>query len=159
MAIQMRRGVFADFDTGKMIPGEFAVVLSGDATTSTGKGVYICFAAGDVQRLSTYEEIAASIQQALEDDEQLQQYVISAVEDTLEDHPEWTTTVQDGAVTVAKLNSNVTAFTEASSRTNIASGDSITTLWGKIKKWFTDLKAVAFSGAYSDLTGKNWLTA
>lgn len=153
MAIQMRRGVFADFDTGKMIPGEFAVVLSGDATTSTGKGVYICFAAGDVQRLSTYEEIAASIQQALEDDEQLQQYVISAVEDTLEDHPEWTTTVQDGAVTVAKLNSNVTAFTEASSRTNIASGDGITTIWGKIKKFFTDLKAVAFSGAYTDVSG------
>ena len=65
MAIQMRRGAFSDFDTGKMRPGEFAVVLSGDSSTSTGKGVYICFTSGDVQRLPTYEEVASSIQQAL----------------------------------------------------------------------------------------------
>lgn len=44
-------------------------------------------------------------------------------------------------------------FTEASSRTNINSGDSHKIIFGKIKKWFADLKAVAFSGAYSDLNG------
>lgn len=43
--------------------------------------------------------------------------------------------------------------TEASSRTNIASGDTLKTIIGKIKKFFADLKAVAFTGAYSDLTG------
>lgn len=46
-----------------------------------------------------------------------------------------------------------TTFTEASTRANIASGDSLSTIWGKIKKFFTDLKTVAFTGAYSDLTG------
>ena len=45
-----------------------------------------------------------------------------------------------------------TAFTEASTRANIASGDSLSTIWGKIKKFFTDLKAVAFSGAAADVT-------
>lgn len=44
-------------------------------------------------------------------------------------------------------------FDEATTRENIASGDSLSTLFGKIKKFFTDLKAVAFSGSYSDLSG------
>lgn len=45
-------------------------------------------------------------------------------------------------------------FTEASSRVNISSGDSLTTLFGKIKKYFTDLATVAFSGSYNDLTNQ-----
>lgn len=173
MAIQFRRGEYNDFDPTKMVPGEPAVVVSGDTTTETGKGVYICFSAGDVQRLSTYEEIVSDIEQAMEDAPALRALVEEVTEALLEAHPEWTTTIQDGAVTTAKLassaattakinngavtveklNSDVTTFTEASSRTNIASGDGIVTIWGKIKKFFTDLKAVAFSGAYSDLTG------
>lgn len=47
-----------------------------------------------------------------------------------------------------------TAFTEASTRANIASGDSFSTILGKIKKFFSDLKTVAFTGAYADLTGQ-----
>lgn len=47
-----------------------------------------------------------------------------------------------------------TTFTEAGTRTNIASGDTIATILGKIKKWFSDLKTVAFTGNYSDLTGQ-----
>lgn len=38
----------------------------------------------------------------------------------------------------------VPTFTEAGSRTNIASGDSNATLWGKVEKWFDDLKGGAF---------------
>lgn len=45
-------------------------------------------------------------------------------------------------------------FTESATRTNINSGEKISTLFGKIKKWFTDLKAVAFSGSYNDLSDK-----
>ncbi len=51
-----------------------------------------------------------------------------------------------------------TAFTEASTRANIASGDTFSTILGKIKKFFTDLKTVAFTGAYSDLSGTPDLT-
>lgn len=47
-----------------------------------------------------------------------------------------------------------TTFTEASTRANIASGDTFSTILGKIKKFFTDLKAVAFSGSYNDLSNK-----
>ena len=43
--------------------------------------------------------------------------------------------------------------TEAGTRTNIASGDTLKTIIGKIKKFFADLKTVAFTGAYSDLSG------
>ena len=46
------------------------------------------------------------------------------------------------------------AFTEASSRANIASGETLPTIFGKIKKFFTDLKTVAFSGSYNDLSNK-----
>lgn len=50
---------------------------------------------------------------------------------------------------------DVPTFTEAVTRANLAgSGESTLTLWGKIKKWFSDLKAVAFSGSYNDLDNK-----
>lgn len=45
-------------------------------------------------------------------------------------------------------------FTEASSRQGIDSGESVKTLFGKIRKWLSDLKPVAFSGSYADLTDK-----
>ena len=60
--------------------------------------------------------------------------------------------IANGAVTANKLNSNVTTFFGASTRTNIASGDSITTIWGKIAKWFTDLKDGAFRSVANNLT-------
>lgn len=54
----------------------------------------------------------------------------------------------------AKAN-NTPTFTEASERTNLAgSGETMTTILGKIKKFFSDLKTVAFSGSYNDLTNK-----
>lgn len=45
-------------------------------------------------------------------------------------------------------------FVQAGERENISSGESLPILFGKIKKWFADLKAVAFSGSYSDLSNK-----
>lgn len=45
-------------------------------------------------------------------------------------------------------------FTEASTRANISTGETLAVICGKIKKFFTDLKAVAFSGSYNDLTDK-----
>lgn len=49
---------------------------------------------------------------------------------------------------------NTTAFTAASARENLKSGESHATLFGKIVKWFSDLKTVAFSGSYNDLSNK-----
>ncbi|MCI8776900.1 MAG: hypothetical protein HFK00_05850 [Oscillospiraceae bacterium] len=45
-------------------------------------------------------------------------------------------------------------FTESTTRKNIESGEEIKTLFGKIKKFFSDLKTVAFTGSYNDLTNK-----
>ena len=49
---------------------------------------------------------------------------------------------------------NSQTFTEAQTRENIISGENYPTIFGKIKKFFSDLKAVAFSGSYNDLTDK-----
>lgn len=49
---------------------------------------------------------------------------------------------------------NTVKFNTASERKNLASGESHTTLFGKIAKWFADLKTVAFSGSYNDLSNK-----
>jgi hypothetical protein len=50
---------------------------------------------------------------------------------------------------------DVTAtFTEADSRTNIATGEKLSVLFGKVKKFFSDLKTVAFTGSYTDLSNK-----
>lgn len=58
------------------------------------------------------------------------------------------------------VNSNVDfdnispSFVQAETRANINSGEKISILFGKIKKYFADMKTVAFSGSYDDLTDK-----
>lgn len=42
-------------------------------------------------------------------------------------------------------------FNSTSNRQQISSGESLNTLFGKIKRWLIDLKSVAFSGSYDDL--------
>lgn len=42
-----------------------------------------------------------------------------------------------------------TEFTQAADRANIASGESIETILGKMAKWYTDLKPVAWDGVES----------
>ena len=44
-------------------------------------------------------------------------------------------------------------FTEASTRANIASGETIPTLFGKIKKWFTDLPSMFVSKSGDTMSG------
>ena len=67
MAIQTRRGDYANFDPAKMLPGELATVTSGDPGADDGRSVYACFAAGDVKRMATYEDMQENIDQATRD--------------------------------------------------------------------------------------------
>lgn len=53
MAIQVRRGLMADFDPYKMLPGEWAVSI--DASTSN-QIVWMCFSPGICKRMGTYED-------------------------------------------------------------------------------------------------------
>ena len=60
-----------------------------------------------------------------------------------------------GALSSTGNASNVTAdFTQASTRTNLTTGEKLAVSLGKLMKWFADLKTVAFSGSYNDLTDK-----
>lgn len=45
------------------------------------------------------------------------------------------------------------AFVAAASRNNLVSGETLSVLLGKMVKWYADLKAVAWSGKYADLSG------
>lgn len=81
--------------------------------------------------------------------------------------------IKDGTITKAKLDSSVQAslekadsslsttgdatnvtntITTAANRTNLVSGETLGISLGKIRKWLSDLKAVAFSGSYNDLS-------
>ena len=59
-----------------------------------------------------------------------------------------------GNVPNVATNDQTPTYTAASSRTNINSGETLATIFGKIKKWFSDLKTVAFTGSYTDLSNK-----
>ena len=67
MAIQSRRGAYADFDPNKMLPGEWAVVTSGDPNDPDGRAIYLCYIAGIVERMATYEDMKKNVQSAAKD--------------------------------------------------------------------------------------------
>lgn len=64
MAIQNRRGAYANFDPTKLKPGEFAIVQSGDPNSSNGRAIYICTATGTVLRLVSELELSDYISEA-----------------------------------------------------------------------------------------------
>lgn len=47
-----------------------------------------------------------------------------------------------------------TSFTTASARSNISTGEKLSVTFGKIAKFFADLKTVAFTGSYIDLNNR-----
>lgn len=59
----------------------------------------------------------------------------------------------------ADVSDSTIEFTEASERINIKSGEKSNIIMGKIMKFFTDLKDVAFSGSYVDLSNKPTIPA
>lgn len=64
MAIQMRRGLRADFDPYKMLPGEWAVSI--DPSTSN-QIVWMCFEPGVCKRMGTYEDFVEQVKEATAD--------------------------------------------------------------------------------------------
>lgn len=66
--------------------------------------------------------------------------------------PSKTSDLNNDSGFITSIDSETPPFTEAQSRTNISSGDTVSTILGKIAKFFTDLANVAFSGSYNDLT-------
>lgn len=64
MAIQVRRGLKKDFDPYKMLPGEWAVSIDNQTQNQI---VWMCFAAGVVKRMGTYEDFYQQILEATTD--------------------------------------------------------------------------------------------
>ena len=50
-------------------------------------------------------------------------------------------------------------FSTAAERSNITTGEKLSALFSKIAKWLSDLKPVAFSGSYDDLSNKPTISA
>lgn len=59
--IQFRRGMYADFDTSKIRPGEPVAILGNDPSVPSGKALYIAFATNDVRRLCSIEDISEMV--------------------------------------------------------------------------------------------------
>lgn len=59
--IQFRRGMYADFDTSKIRPGEPVAILGNDPSVPSGKALYIAFGANDVRRLCSIEDISEMV--------------------------------------------------------------------------------------------------
>lgn len=67
MAIQLRRGAYANYDATKLQPGEVAVVQSGDPSTSDGKAIYIQTSTGTagMKQLATTDQVSGLVDNTL----------------------------------------------------------------------------------------------
>lgn len=63
MAIQMRRGAYAQFDPSKMKSGEWAVSTDSDTKKQQ---IWMCFAPGIVKRMGTVEDFNIEIQRLIQ---------------------------------------------------------------------------------------------
>lgn len=91
MAIQHRRGNYANFDPTKMTAAEIAVVLENDPSTTDGKAAYIAFSSGNVKKIATSDEIRHYNDEASEYADDARQYkadteaLLAQVQDLKED--------------------------------------------------------------------------
>lgn len=117
MAIQMRRGAWSQFDPTKMLPGEWAVILSGHPDTSNGQALYHCFAAGSVKQIATIEDAATIIANATEDiRDELTQDIASALAQVGAATNAANTAAADASTATSAANAATQAATSASER-------------------------------------------
>lgn len=105
---------------------------------------------GAPSTLDTLKEVA----DALEDNETVVEALNNAI-GTKAPQAELALHANDNMLHVSQIEKNswnTPAFAQASIRENINSEENISILWGKVKKFFSDLKTVAFSASYNDLS-------
>ncbi len=189
MAIKNRRGPYNKFDPTKLLPGEWAVVLTGDPNASDGLACYMCFGAGVVKRMATYEDmvdnIAASSGEviAAEVDRQCKAAIqacqtaasnagsaASAANasagnaDIAASSAATAATGANSAATAANeaaqaaqsviqgdLSSNTVTFATVAKQ-NLASGETLGVLFGKLYKWIASLGTAASKNVANNLT-------
>lgn len=64
-----------------------------------------------------------------------------------------------GGEDVTDASNHTATFSRASSRTDLTTGEKLSAMFGKIAKWLADLKTVAFTGSYNDLSNKPTIPA
>lgn len=101
MAIQMRKGLKADFDPTKMLPGEWAVAIDSDTSNQI---VWMCFAAGVVKRMGTYEDFKAQIRDATKD---IRDEYVTEFNSILERIDKLADTTQKNTDTVVKIHDDI----------------------------------------------------
>lgn len=189
MAIKNRRGPYNKFDPTKLLPGEWAVVLSGDPNASDGLACYMCFGAGVVKRMATYEDMVDNIMAssgevvAAEVDRQCKAAIqacqtaasnagsAASAANTAASNADTAAssaaTAASGANTAATaaneaaqaaqsviqgdLSSNTVTFTTGLKQ-DLASGESLAVMFGKIQKWISSLGTAAFKKVANNLT-------
>ena len=94
MAILVRKGSYIDFDPQKMLPGEWACVLVGDSGAKDGRSIYMCFSAGDVKRMATYEDMVENINLSTKEiQEMFTEQVRQTIQEALEKMDEMDTVI------------------------------------------------------------------
>ena len=61
MAIQIRRGDYTNLDANQMLPGELALVMSGEPDSDDGDGVYISTGAGEIKKIPFSADVKKEI--------------------------------------------------------------------------------------------------
>lgn len=117
MAIQMRRGDYADFDPTKLVAGELAVVTSGDPNSDTGRALYICFEPGIVKRVTDYEDLIDQINAATQE---IQQRFTNAVKQSARDALSFAESASSSAGTASSASESATAASQSASSAQAA---------------------------------------
>ena len=167
MAIKNRRGEYANFDPYKMLQGEWGITTSGDPNSADGKSVYMCFAAGNVKRMATYDDMVENIDRATEEvQERLTQEVREATAEANSTIQKATQATQSANTAADRANDAAEAaesyvlgdisgktvtFEMAVQRANIQSNDSLAVAFGKLAKFCADLDDHAFSAPVPNL--------
>ncbi|NBH99582.1 hypothetical protein D7Y41_32225 [Anaerotruncus sp. 1XD22-93] len=99
MAIQMRRGLKADFDPQKMLPGEWAVSIDSETSNQI---VWMCFRAGIVKRMGTYEDFKAQIEEATDDIREMYETTFNEIKAYMEGLADEAEEYKDTAVSKAQ---------------------------------------------------------
>lgn len=112
--IQNRRGQYVDFDPSKLLPGEFAIVQTGDPNTADGKSIYICVTAGNVKQIATLDELQSEIETVL--NEALPQAVEEATEEATAEANRAEAAATQLASTVTQVATNTANISELNER-------------------------------------------
>lgn len=105
--------------------------------------------------ISTHETSASSMNSQIQDNKKaIDNHTLNGdIHVTTENKTNWNK-VSEKLDKTGDASNVITEFTTATTRSNLTTKEKLSISLGKISKWFSDLKTVAFSGSYNDLSNK-----